>query len=405
MNSPRLAGRALTPVLRGTTLALLLAQPALAETDLIAGDTLSLRVMDWDPVAAEIRDWPAMAGEMTVREDGTISVPFLGAVEAVGRSPEELSADVSRAIGQRFALSVPPEATIVRLAPQPVIVGGLVERPGEVLWRQGLTVRHAIALAGGMRAVLSPGSDGFRDLVGTDGRIRLLHQRQLRLEAELARLDAQREGAVELEDVAQTDDATVQRLYADEAEVMARARQRLETERTALADQTALLTAEVASLEQVAISLERQREQAVEARANAERLANNGLVVNDRLLESDRDLVRIETQILDTSTRTLRARQQLTATQRELDTIEDLARTGVVTQQMDVRAALDDVTQEIATLSRQAELQGVVADRALSEETTSVNPGYRVIRADGSAMVADLSTPLFPGDLVEIELP
>ena len=98
---------------------------------------------------------------------------------------------------------------------------------------------------------------------------------------------------MELEDVAQTDDATVQRLYADEAEVMARARQRLETERTALADQTALLTAEVASLEQVAISLERQREQAVEARANAERLANNGLVVNDRLLESDRDLVRI----------------------------------------------------------------------------------------------------------------
>ncbi len=82
-----------------------------------------------------------------VRSDGKISLDLVGDVEAAGRGPEELAADLVRAYSKE--LEDPRIAVVVRDFGGQVFVGGEVGEPTAVKYHEGMTALQAIQTAGG----------------------------------------------------------------------------------------------------------------------------------------------------------------------------------------------------------------------------------------------------------------
>lgn len=388
----------------GLSLGLAVAATA-QETTVGPNDTVTLHVLDWDPVEGAVTDWTALSGEFRVQADGMLDLPFIAPVRAVGRTTAEIADEVATALGERFALSQPPDTTILVNGRQPVIVSGLVRNPGEVDYTPGMTVRHAVALAGGPEQTLRRGTEAFRAMIDTQGTLRLLALERMRLRITLARLQAERAGADEVAMPPSLSGPMAERLLAEETEVMDRRRARLASEREALGDQITLLENEIASLEQRLSGFERQRALSQEALDNVTSLAGDGLVVSNRIIDSERALLLIENQLLDTTTAILRARLNAAATQRELEDIEFRLESDLVEQMISLEAQLADTEQRIETSARLIDIDEIRVAELLDAGPETPRMGdatYRIYRLDGSEIAARPDTRLQPGDLVEM---
>lgn len=89
---------------------------------------------------------------VTVNIDGDISVPFLGELRAEGKTIPDLRRMLAEALNQDGRIQA-ADVTVEMVEHRPFYVSGDVSRPGAIAYRPGLTVRHAIALAGGYDAL------------------------------------------------------------------------------------------------------------------------------------------------------------------------------------------------------------------------------------------------------------
>jgi len=91
---------------------------------------------------------PELTGEYTVQEDGTISVPLLGFIPVANRSAQQVHDDLLESFNQ--LLGRKGMVNILSLERAPVYVLGPVRNPGSFKYASGMTILHAIALAGGL---------------------------------------------------------------------------------------------------------------------------------------------------------------------------------------------------------------------------------------------------------------
>lgn len=129
----------------------LAAQPAFAEYRIAAGDSLEVTALSI----------PGFKQEATVGIDGTVMVPLLGEVPAVGLTVSEFRKTLQKALpakavrqrnaeGKESIAVIEPDEIGVRIAKyQPVYLSGDVTKQGEHPFHPGMTVRQAVALAGG----------------------------------------------------------------------------------------------------------------------------------------------------------------------------------------------------------------------------------------------------------------
>ena len=95
---------------------------------------------------------PDLNVTVPVRPDGKISVPLVGDVDAGGKTPEEVSADVKTRLS---AFVRDPQVTVIidQLRSHEYLsrvrVTGAVRTPISVPYRQGMTVLDAVLAAGG----------------------------------------------------------------------------------------------------------------------------------------------------------------------------------------------------------------------------------------------------------------
>jgi polysaccharide export outer membrane protein len=91
-----------------------------------------------------------MAGDVTVRPDGKISIPLLNDVQAAGLTPEQLRAQLERDIAK--FLAEPTTTVVVRtINSRKVHIVGNVVRAGTYPLNGDLNVLQFIALAGGLQ--------------------------------------------------------------------------------------------------------------------------------------------------------------------------------------------------------------------------------------------------------------
>lgn len=123
-------------VFRGSALAQSL--PGQSKYTLSAGDVISVRVFGEDEFTRD---------KIRLTDAGTVSLPVLGEILVRGQTTSEVESLVSDKL--RGKILVNPRVTVWIDEYRPVYVNGMVERPGAYSFQPGLSVRKAVAIAGG----------------------------------------------------------------------------------------------------------------------------------------------------------------------------------------------------------------------------------------------------------------
>ena len=117
-----------------------LAQDAKPEYVLTVGDAVEIRFS----YNAELND------KITIRPDGFISMAMIGDIQAAGKTPGQLSADITGGY-RRFLRNSEAVVVVREFANRRVYVTGEVQNPGVLNLSGPLTVTQAVANSGGVR--------------------------------------------------------------------------------------------------------------------------------------------------------------------------------------------------------------------------------------------------------------
>ena len=380
-------------------------------------DKLALRVFEWQTVKGEAREWPALTGSFSVGAAGTLSLPFVGEIVAIGRTPAALADEIGTRLQDRLGLPDRPEASVEVEEYRPLFVVGNVRAPGRFPFAPGLTVLQAFSLAGGVPDRVDYGGRVTRDLVNASGNIDILLTeraalivRQARIAAEIAGTEADAaalvaaatgEGALEGVRPDQ-----VERLARDEAAIMVSRRERRDREVAALGDLVALLQSEIGSLEEKTASLERQIALAEEDRQGVQALKSKGLAVNAQVLGIERTVADMRSRMLDMQASALRAEQEIAKAKQTQVGLQTAYEATVAEDRLETEAELAKVRSRIG-------LQEGLRDEALSHaaaqatDEAEVSVSFVLTRAVAGRSVAypvSPDTAMAPGDVLEVRL-
>lgn len=90
---------------------------------------------------------PTLTGEQLVGADGTVTLPLVGNVSAIGVTTHELAAKLQAKLADGFMQN--PSVTVAVVNYRPFYILGEVNQPGQYEYAVGMTVRDAVAKAGG----------------------------------------------------------------------------------------------------------------------------------------------------------------------------------------------------------------------------------------------------------------
>ena len=88
-----------------------------------------------------------LSGEVKVDGSGRIAIPLIGQLAASGKTISQLREEITTALDRDFIIN--PRVTVEVVNYRPFYILGQVNRPGSYSYVEGMTVRMAIAIAGG----------------------------------------------------------------------------------------------------------------------------------------------------------------------------------------------------------------------------------------------------------------
>jgi polysaccharide biosynthesis/export protein len=181
------------------TLAASILSIAAVSSDVFAETRLAAGVV----VEIAVTGVPELRQRSTVNPDGEISLPLIGEVKVIGLPLSEFRARVRQLLsnkgfrrrtqdGRENIVAIwPDEITIDIVEYQPVYLTGDVAKPGEQRYRSGMTVRQAIALAGGYDVVRFRTGNPLAELADLRGEYQVLWAELAREQASIERLQTE----------------------------------------------------------------------------------------------------------------------------------------------------------------------------------------------------------------------
>ncbi|WP_268799375.1 polysaccharide biosynthesis/export family protein [Pseudomonas huanghezhanensis] len=128
-----------------------------SEYKLGSGDVISINVYGEDDMSFK---------SLRLTDAGTFSYPFIGEVNAKGKTASEIEALLVSELKGDYLVN--PRVSVNVLQYREFYIGGEVKTPGGYPFQPGLTVRRAVALAGGFTERASEGKISInRDLSAT----------------------------------------------------------------------------------------------------------------------------------------------------------------------------------------------------------------------------------------------
>ena len=98
---------------------------------------------------------PELARQVQVADTGTINLPLVGEIRAVGRTSQEIEHDLAKKLGAKYLQSPQVTVYVKEFNSQRVTVEGAVKKPGVYPLRGKMTLMQSLAMAEG----LDPTSD------------------------------------------------------------------------------------------------------------------------------------------------------------------------------------------------------------------------------------------------------
>lgn len=381
----------LFPLLRPLGLAaaaLLMAGAAQAEYRLSSGDVIDVTIYRV----------PDLSRQLTVDVTGRIAFPPVGAIQADGATLDELGHKIRAAL-QDEAVLTDAQVTVGLVTARPVVVGGDVATPGTIPYQHGITVRRAIALAGGVGLSRIRGMEEVAELRSERDVIALTMTQALaraaRLEAELA---GKPDTALALPGPLLVSPSQRDEIVAAETRKLAANIAESTSEKTHLGRSLEIIDAHIAALRSQSELQQRIISQQVEEIDRQRQMMDQGLTNRARVLEERRALESTQERASDTESDISRAYDEREDVSYRVSRFDerrhaelDAALTEARQDAEAARARLSGVTERLAQLGMQ--------------DATDVKVAIFRKGPDGDVSVpAAQDTLLEPGDMLEITI-
>jgi exopolysaccharide production protein ExoF len=348
-----------------------------------------------------IQQRPELSGDYTVQEDGTISLPMLGSIPIAGRSAEQVQAalvDSFEQLSGRKGL-----VNILSLERSPIYVLGPVKNAGSFKYAPGMTVLHALAVAGGLdRGASDPWQkvEAVREIQKRNGAVDTM----LKLIARAVILKAERDKTEPkiplrlLELVGATEAANLVNEQRDRRKAIAIARKNRESAILSALDsakQDLIVYGRMDSLDEL-IKLRHERVNGMRA------LLDRNVISKTVLSQVQSELSDAEQRRQDANNQYANAKQRLTSLQTEALRVQADLRNDLEVEIEAVERAI--VANEREFNTSEGVLSTLPATRAqFAKEADRVT--YQVVRQTAAGPLSIKSTGmtvLQPGDLVNI---
>ncbi len=415
--SPAMTGAARFPAAaaaprRWATILLMVLVPlaARAEYRVGAGDSIEIRVAGL----------PDFAQRALVQQDGTVSLTGLGDVRVGGLSVVDMRDKIiamlaSRVFrqrtpdGQQHVVALQPGDISVGIAEyRPIYVNGDVLNPGQQPFRPALTIRQAVALAGGY-SILHNRLLGSGDLLELQGQIASVAGQLTKEHVHAARLQAELAGKTEIGPLSPGDaplsaDVTTQLLQA-EGESLKLSQAVHDREKEFLVNAIEHAAEQVASLRAEQVQEEQGLQSDKEDLERSTRLYGNGSLPSPRVAESRRAMLAASTRRMQTTQNLIQIgtqrdelilRLQKLISDRRLSLLEGLKASGI---------QLGELNTRLANLRERSEL--LVGSQGTARSKLELNAEIAVVRQVGSAwttIAAPADAELQPGDVLTIRV-
>lgn len=372
--------------------AMLTSLDAWADYSLSSGDKLELTVFGR----------PDLNRRATIDIDGNIIFPLIGEVKARGLSLPELRAQIRNQL--EASNSVRGSDVILELVEtQPFYIHGDVARSGAYPFYNGLTVRHAIALAGGLDAARGKTNATPRDISDLKGRYNQAAREAARFQIRVAILQAELSNSVEIDASVknQTSKGKLQEIFEAEFQNLKNRVSERKKEQDYLKSALKLADDEVAALERSQQQDAEARKQQVAEMERVAELSSKGLAASGRVTEEQRATVLLKGREMDTAARLALARRQREEVLWRISKADE--RRLVVLEELNTAVAgLAEAKGQVESLGEQLTLMG--AGDILSSSGKGLDLDIQIFRNDAQkeGMQADQDAQLNPGDVIEV---
>ena len=112
-----------------------------------AAATAVPRFQGGEKIKITVYNEPSLSGDYDIDPNGVVSLPLAGTVRAVGLTQPQLEQELAKKFRSEYLRN--PKVTVTILQFRPFYLVGEVEKQGEYVYKPGLNVLTAMALAGG----------------------------------------------------------------------------------------------------------------------------------------------------------------------------------------------------------------------------------------------------------------
>jgi polysaccharide biosynthesis/export protein ExoF len=339
--------------------------------------------------------------EYLVQEDGTISIPILGTFTLAGQEVSAPLVQVDCAFGA--FLGKQGYVNIVSVTRQPIYVVGRVKNSGAFDYTPGMSVLHAVALAGGFdKAPFEPWQvvDLARNaqvLQGSLDRVSRMVARMVVIEA--ARSDDPIKIPDELPNL--VGDEKAAHLISEELVPRRLALNALALNEKALQSAVDSASSEVKLRKGILPVLQKAVELREERVANLQKLADGGSIGRPIIIQATSELLDAQTRLQETVNAIDVAQDKLEKALRERAAGQTQA---AIVHEHDFSAARQEATKEARDGVSASRVMDAIATTALSSASSETVEYYIIRRSqDGSDPIpAKETTQLEPGDLLQV---
>ncbi|MBB4231979.1 polysaccharide biosynthesis/export family protein [Rhizobium mongolense] len=371
---------------------------------------MKVSVVEWVSSTGEYKEWTALNGEYTVSQRGDISMPMVGQIAVLGKTTEETAFLIGEKIKKLTGLATAPIAS-VEIAKYPMVyVTGAVERPNEFEFRPGLTVKQALALAGGReRRNDRSGEYADAEQIRYAGEFSRLELQAKQLMARRARLIAELNDKPSVDFPAELTGApegsVVSQILKSESALFTARADALRHQLESAADLMKLLRSEITVLDEKMVAQDRQVEIAQDELGDISKLVDTKILTTSRKTSLERIVADMQSDKLDLVVASMQAKQKLNETEREALNLKGQRKTEVGQELQVTEAELEDVRLKRSTTVQLLQAAGASVARYESLQAVDMQPlEYWLTRGAGRFTAAPVpdSAELEPGDVLDV---
>jgi polysaccharide export outer membrane protein len=347
---------------------------------------------------------------MTVDADGNIWVPLVGEVRASGLTLPELRSKVRDLLAGSDSVRG-ADVMVDLVEHRPFFIHGSVLKAGAFPYRPGMTIRHALALAGGLSLSGASGSFAIAPVAGAElrGKFEELKGQIAAQQIRVAGLRAEAETKTEINTTAlaraiasRPEIARLIQLETDR--IMARQAER-EKEQQYLRNSIKLSDTQVSTLEEGQKADEEATRLQYEEYERVAELSRKGLAPTSRVSDQQQAAVLFKIRERDTAGRLAFARLAREELVRKLEKVDDRP-VRIPLELQEAMKTLEQMKTQLASLGQQITLSGATNSMLGNPENVSVD--ITIFRKDRTGaqvrIAANEDSDVEASDVVEVKL-